>query len=353
MNHSRSAAVLLALLSLVGCDLRTPVGSNGSGGSGGSPSGSGVDANPGNGGSSGSGGSSGGGGAVALCSAAPEPAPNCPAGPSGDTACPQLHVVCDYQRDNGWYSCACVAGTQGNVWSCYGVGAGYDCPTTRPAHGSTCGNNDFGRSCLYVRPLACTCAADRETPWVRNVQCDCRRDSGSWSCANQGAAGASGTAEQVGKPFPEAPCYGTSSSALPRPQLDENKIVKDLSDAELQTFCNWYVELARGSGPPPPRNPPLGFDAQGNALGYGYTICRSPIGGCTPWVSADLCRQNVRREPCTATLRDLDDCLLTFHNSCQIVNQGCQALARAAGCSSTLVQLGSPDAAFGCSLPTR
>jgi hypothetical protein len=346
MNHSRLAAVLYAsVLTLVACDLRTPVGSNGTGGTGGT-GGSG-----GSGGSGGNGGS-GGGGAVASCSAAPETGANCPPAAPGETACPQLHAVCDYQRDNGWTSCACVAGTQGNVWRCFGVGGGYDCPTSRPGHGATCGNDDFGRSCFYVRPLGCTCAADRETPWVRNVRCDCRRDSGSWSCANQGAAGASGTAEQVGKPFQDAPCYG-SSSASPRPPLDENKIVKDLSDAELQTFCDWYVELGRGSGPPPPRNPPGGFDAQGNAQGYGFTICGSPIGGCLPNVSAELCRQNVRRAPCAATLRDLDDCILTFHQSCQIVNQGCQAVARAASCSSTLVQLGNHDTASGCSLPTR
>jgi hypothetical protein len=345
MNHSRTS-VLLALLASIACDQRTPVGSIGTGGAGGS------------GGTGGSKGglppASGSGGAGAgVCGTAPEAAGNCPAAISGETACPELHAVCDYQRDNGWMSCACVAGTKGNVWHCYGVSGGYDCPTTRPAHGATCGNDDFGRSCFYVRPLACTCGADRETPWVRNVQCDCRRDSGSWSCANQGAAGASGTAEQVGKPFDEAPCYG-STAALSRPPLDENMVVRDLAGADLDTFCNWYVELFRGSGPPPPRNPPGGFDGQGRALGYGFTACGSPINGCLPFVSADLCRQNLRRGPCDATLRDLDDCILTFRQGCQIVNQGCQALARAPGCSSTLVQLGVTAAPLPeCSLPTR
>jgi hypothetical protein len=356
MKHPRSLFAALALLCLgladPACQEDTPIGSNGlssTGGTAGTSSlggGGGVSSQPSP--------TLIDGGAVACAQVEADIYAGCPAQPAGDgTACPVLRQVCDYQRDNGWSSCVCVAGSKGNTWSCYGLSAGYDCPLARPAHGAACGRDDWGRSCHYVRSLACTCDGDRERPHQRDIRCDCKKEAETWACANQGVAGATGTSADV--PFDEAVCYRVPPPR-PQPPIDESKAIKDLSDAEATAYCEWYVDLFRGDGPPPPRNPPRGFDAQGNALGYGFTSCEGgPLTGCLSTVPVDICVKSLRRKPCAATLRDLDDCVLSFRDDCNIVGGGCRAMAATPECSATLVRLDAPPrpSQSDCAVATR
>jgi hypothetical protein len=245
-------------------------------------------------------------------------------------------TVCDYQGSGGFASCSCMPTALGNLWACAGASAGSDCPVSRPADGSSCGAGDFGRSCEYGRSLACTCAADRESPIRRSIICTCKKDTGAWQCFNTWP-GRNGSSEAS---FVDSPCYG-SGIALPQPPLDESKIIKDLTDDEVATWCSWFVETNRGNGPPPPSQPPE-ITSDGYPDGYGFVSC-APGGAsqCVSFVPATYCQKLLRYGSCDLPLRALDDCFLSLHNECENVGDGCEDMGHDPNCRQTVVQLGT------------
>jgi hypothetical protein len=262
-------------------------------------------------------------------------------------------TVCDYQYGTGWGSCSCMPTAFGNRWSCANHGdAVDDCPTIQPAHGSSCGANDFKRTCGYLRAPECTCAADRNAPFRRGVTCVCSEDLGAWVCANDGQNGMSGFSATPDPganglpPFDETPCYG-SPYALPTPPLDESKIINQLSDAEVALWCNWYVARNQGSGPAPSAAPPWGFSWCGGPAGLPST--------CIADVPATVCAQMVGAGSCDATVQALDDCYLTQVNACEVVGNGCDTLESHPGCLKTVVQLSPAPVTpvTGCPVPIQ
>jgi hypothetical protein len=257
-------------------------------------------------------------------------------------------TVCDYQSDGAFGSCSCMPTALGTVWVCGSVGGGYDCPASRPAEGSSCGASDYGRSCIYGRPLACTCEADRNSPYRRAIQCSCKQDAGAWQCSNWSPA-ENGSPEAS---FVESPCYG-SGIALPRPPLDEGTIIKDLTDDEVATWCDWFVSTNRGDGPPPPSQPPE-ITSDGYPNGYGFTSCT--IGGaheCVSFVPATYCQKLLRYGSCDQPLRALDDCYLTLRNECEDVGDACEGMGLDPSCRQTVVQLGTWHAQSCPHLPVK
>jgi hypothetical protein len=361
----------------------SPLGSQLAGGSGGAPGSSGA-------GSSGVGGASGSttgaagstqpssvvgsSGAYVCAASSADPYAGCPATLAGATqgepcALPD-GTVCDYQSTDGWQSCSCLSTIAGNRWSCAGSTAGGDCPLDRPAPGSTCNHGDYGRSCVYLRSLACTCPADRNAAERRSIVCTCDAAAQAWGCENIGGGGASGSdaaggsggsggvggSGGAGGSFDESPCYGTGVT-LPAPPVDESKIISALTDDEAATWCNWYVENNRGPGPLPPSSPPA-YDAQGFPTGWGFTYCGE--GGdstttCFSAVPVAYCEKLLRLGPCDAPLKALDDCYLTMVNYCEEVGGGCAPLASYPGCAQTVVQLAPPATTprFSCPVPVH
>ena len=292
---------------------------------------------------------------------APEPDDvyaGCPTDPSGagdGTPCAlPTRTVCDYQLGTGWGSCSCMPTAFGNRWSCASGGdAQDDCPTVRPVHGSSCGANDFQRTCGYLRTPACTCGADRNAPFRRGITCTCSEALGAWVCANDGQDGMSGVDAThdadtgVLPPFDESPCYG-SPVALPTPPLNESKIINQLSNSEIALWCGWYVAQNQGSGPLPSATPPFG----------GFAWCGGPDGlpgTCIAFVPATICEEMLQSGSCDAPVQALDDCYLTQVNECEVVGNGCETLESHPGCLQTIVQLFNPpfSMSVGCSIPVK
>src|SRR5262245_23039124 len=152
-----------ALLSMGNCRVESPLGTeppSGAGGMGGPSSSTNLSHQPTS--------FVNGNGSYSCAASTADVYADCPADPATivhNTTCTQpTGTVCDYQRSDGWQSCSCQPTSDGNRWYCYSKGIGYDCPPTQPGNGSSCGDADFGRICGYLRPLACTCPADRLAP---------------------------------------------------------------------------------------------------------------------------------------------------------------------------------------------
>jgi hypothetical protein len=278
---------------------------------------------------------------------APDPA--CPAPtPTQDTACASAGLVCDYARSDGWDSCRCRDGGDGSLrWRCFADSMQYDCPLSRPQHGEPC-TGMAGRSCAYLRDLACTCDADRFLPPNRNVTCACDKATETWRCANAPTLQSAGEGQKES----EGVCIGTELT-LTRPPVDESVPIANLTATDATAWCRWFAREIRGDGPPPPREPPLTL-ADGSVGGYGFIWCGDPIGACVAAVPEDLCLTSLRRRPCEATIQALTDCYLTLANRCEPVGRACAALRAAPGCLETVVQLNQDVGTTGlCTVPLR
>jgi hypothetical protein len=272
----------------------------------------------------------------------------CPAQwPRDGQPCSPRRIVCDYPGTDGYQSCSCLPTAAGDQWQCTGVGYGYDCPVAQPADGSSCGSNDFGKQCDYLRPLPCTCDADRNVATRRAIVCSCTKAASAWSCASDGAGGAPGSG-----PFDEAACFGPEPPLPARPALDESKLIKDLTDDEVATWCNWFMNNNRGDGPPPPSQPPM-VDSHGIPSGWGFTSCGQMPATCVSMVPVSYCEQLMRYGSCDAPLGSLDDCYLTFFNHCEVVGNGCEDMGGRPSCRQTVVQLGAADSTTCPPLPVK
>lgn len=284
------------------------------------------------------------------CDTPASPDPACPSGapPAHQTSCAAAGAVCDYTRDNGWTSCECRDAAAGGLnWECYNTVAGYDCPLRRPEDGAAC-PGEGGRFCAFVRDLGCTCPADRRSPEDRNVTCICDNKTELWRCRNE----PSSQSLTEGKPRSEKVCFGKAMD-LSRLPIDENLLVMSLTDTDATAWCRWFVARNRGDGPPPPRQAPI-TNADGSVTGYAFVYCGPPTNSCIAAVSEDVCLTSLRRRPCEAPLRALNDCYLTHLNQCERVGAGCEALRVAPGCLETVVQLNQdvgPDKM--CTVPLR
>jgi hypothetical protein len=241
--------------------------------------------------------------------------------------------MCVWQDElnrNGYTACTCVASPSGGkAWSgCVGQGSleygKGKCPLTQPEPQSTC--NDYPASkCFY--PFA-TCA--------------CGDSGGTWSC--------------TANPKPDPSPREVKPLCLPG-TFNENKQVKDLTDAEARAWCAWYVN-PEGRLDPPPVLKPTDLDAAVADL-YGTTWTEmAGMPACIEMLPLELCLKNLRVHPCDATVAELDECVQTFlglsedANGPGWVGHGCAPYLSHAACNQIIVRTGIsyPDR---CALPLQ
>jgi hypothetical protein len=122
--------------------------------------------------------------------------------------------------------------------------------------------------------------------------------------------------------------------------VDEDKIVRDLSDSERAAWCAWYApsDVEPGFPEPPAREPTAeGFYPEGGCTFTTVTGCtvNMPTG-----LPAAACEDNLALSSCAASVRDMNDCVLSVRNRTPSPT-GC-ARYLDAGCSGTLLN-GGPE----------
>ena len=134
-----------------------------------------------------------------------------------------------------------------------------------PEHGSSC--NYLGMPCHYPVSVYCECTGMH---W--------------WSC-------------------PADPVDYDLIAHDPPTGIDPNRVVKDMTEGEAQTWCKWYVSTFTPVGWPEPECVPR--ESQGGmALGDFF-------GGCYNRLCAAQCESSLKQLPCEATVGALSDCVLS------------------------------------------
>jgi len=253
----------------------------------------------------------------------PRPEFECPAEIGNDMAPCDIpeNAACVWQvidlveQRTGYGFAGCYATLTGTRWRNYVIGEvgpagenGEHCPDWLPEAGSSCSGH-AGEICYYPA-VSCSCAGDSEV----------------WACEPD--PGMPGNPPLHGLPL-------EVQRLCPPEGLDESKQIKDLTEAEVLTWCNWHGDP---SGEPRPEV----IDDRGSD---GYATWGFNIGYelCLPQIPVELCVRNFRALPeCTATLGDLDDCVETIRGSHQNerpawVGHGCVPLLTHPSCEGLIV----------------
>lgn len=132
--------------------------------------------------------------------------------------------------------------------------------------------------------------------------------------------------------------------------VDLNKLVKDLSLDEAQAWCGWFTRVFPLAGSPMPEDRPV--DPEGFVSGYGAIGCEM-TGVCTEHLSQGHCVENLRHQPCEATLEELDACIGVLWGLCQLTER-CAPFLAAPSCLGTIVAPRSdPDADASCRIRVK
>ena len=209
---------------------------------------------------------------------------NCPAiAPNNGDSCADAveNGICVWQTSlesghkTGYYAAGCYQWLAGKVWwgvthtqneAIYAENA--ECPTHAPTLGNSCSTQNL-KVCVYPS-LYCECGQSLKEVWL---------------CTD----GLSGTV---------APPVAIQRQCVP-PGIDETKRVKDLSNAEAAAWCEWSNHY-------PHQGPSYLF---AGATRQFPTDVDLPL--CVGFLSTEDCVKNLRTQPCTATLTELDDCVQT------------------------------------------
>jgi hypothetical protein len=120
------------------------------------------------------------------------------------------------------------------------------------------------------------------------------------------------------------------------PGIDTNKLVADLTAAEAETWCEWFLtSVYTDGGQAPPPDFPVASD--GTVSGYATTWCGVDPEPCAQRLSLHHCVANLTLGACQALVRELDDCAGTIANECVAVGQGCDIYLARPGCDRTIV----------------
>jgi hypothetical protein len=243
---------------------------------------------------------------------------SCPASP------PEFDSVCDVRE---WQSCAYRwnENGQGNyvgctcfeknstvkMWDCRQSGE-YGCPQQQPIPGTSCYSLGTS-SCSYPPHISCGC----------NIG-----DPGAlWRCEDRGTIPGLATTGPAGVP--------------------EDKTVKELTDAEAQTWCDWLLKIDGPRADPP--EGPVSVDGYATNLGYRMNA-RFYAGACMPLqIPTSYCVANLKIAPCEATIAELNDCALTMVRDLPSPH-GCGRFQARAYCEDTIFHPlhGAADAAVSC-----
>ena len=329
----KRSALIVAAIMLGGCISNHQVGDNGrptgqTGGTGGSPT---VD------GGAGSGGSGGNDGGPNACGPYVAPAPNptgCPATlPQGSCAGLPTSISCSYISNHcAIEMCSCYhqSTSTDQLWLCMSSGScGMSslCPDTPPTELSDC-TGLIGESCAYLDHYSFYCGQDSV-----------------WRCNSL--------------PAPPLPTQRTPRPDGP-PGIDESKQVQQLTMAEAQAWCEWYIGdwgFMPGQAPPDDHGPCQAMP--GYVCDYGPAIQPGDslwyAKGCIERTSISACVANLMLRPCDATVHDLDDCVMTFWDADHhYVGDGCFPYQTHATCNETVVQLnGNVTGIAICAIPIQ
>jgi hypothetical protein len=234
---------------------------------------------------------------------------NCPeSAPSHLEACTVREAQsCVYWADRGfgvplYHGCTCYEENRSSkLWTCESSTdrSTSACPRVQPENQQSCLGH-VGLQCPFPGVL-CSCPLNDSDP--------------GWSCIDRNAGP------------PTAPTAGPST-------VPETKQIKDLSDAEARSWCEWFL-TAYGAGFAPPEEGPISPD--GFATNHGYangTGFYAPV--CMPTkVPVNYCVANLKLAPCEGTVAELSDCVLTVVRGAPAVH-GCGRFLQAAYCEQTI-----------------
>lgn len=210
--------------------------------------------------------------------------PSCPASPpkNGDSCANAVeNGICVWQTSlqsgdkHGYYAAGCYTWLTGKVW--WGVshtqnepfGAeDTECPPQPPSLGDSC-STTVQKVCIY--PFR---------------YCECRTDvKGVWLCDD-------------GLASHESPPVAVKRLCAPA-GVDETKRVKDLTAQEASAWCEFSNTYAH----------------QGASYLFAGVSRQFPgvadVPLCAAMLPVEDCVRNLRTQPCTATLAEVDDCLQT------------------------------------------
>jgi hypothetical protein len=247
--------------------------------------------------------------------------PDCPASvPAQADACTvRENGVCAYFGEEPtdptrsfYVECACRAFCGSSAterhWDCYRRTNGplIECPATPPNEGDSCFGLK-GEECNYPVEVTCRCPSEA--------------DDSTWHCES----------EQL-------------EPAQHPDVVDEGTVVRDLSDAERQAWCEWYTQTPGFPVRPNLEPTPDGY--------YPATVgCVESNGtdGCaltkSTGLSTEACVANLALSSCEATVRDLNDCVLTLDEHVASP-YGCGRYIDAPGCAGTIVDGGPSNGQF-------
>lgn len=207
----------------------------------------------------------------------------------------------DYDQ---YFACQCRAETSTSlVWDCYeNLSGQVNCPHEEPENGSSC----FG----YLSSMC---------PYPNQTQCLCpiAGDDPRWVCD---------------KPAPVAE---------PLDSIDDTKLVRDLSEAEQQRWCEWFLSITVPPGAPAPPNPPptsAGYYPDNGCMGCGGGIAIN--GMIPPGLPVPVCMANLALSTCEAPVAELNDCARSMVSNCWPQPRGCTRYFEA-GCSGTIIHQGA------------
>jgi hypothetical protein len=225
------------------------------------------------------------------------------------------------QLNPGYEACGCYAAPGGKKWSCSGVGTqgaigATTCPRTQPDPGSAC-TGHAGETCYFPEQF-----------------CSCGLGGGNWSCTPN--------IKPASPPREVAPLCVPSN-------VDESKQIKDLSDPEAAAWCTWYADPRNSPRPAVNPNDPPGI------TNYGYHgFSEAGMNLCLPNLPVSICVKNLRTQPCTATVGQLDECLETIQSFGSFpgwVGHGCAPLVANPTCAGIIVQPTGDEAGPPCNAP--
>lgn len=245
---------------------------------------------------------------------------DCPdAPPSDGDSCEEAleNGICVWQLDltpngRGYRAAGCYQGVKGKVWWGADTKRGdpfgpedAQCPKQAPAAGAPCTSRTT-ETCVYPTSY-CECN-DYLLP-------------GQWLC----------TEALSGKTSPPV----AVEPLCPASGISEDVQVNELSQQAALQWCQWYADPSGNTRPAV-----SGRDSAGVADSYGYLVLSTPeMPVCLADLPIELCVQNLRLNPCTATLRALDDCVETIRAApLGWVGHGCAPLLSNPTCSGTIVQ---------------
>lgn len=202
--------------------------------------------------------------------------------------------------ENNSSLCGCWEAGAGDLrWDCYDMlGFNGTCPDAQPTSGTDC-NGDRGARCDYPPMTECECALEGDAVW----QC-----------------------KDLAPHLPGPPTT-----------VDATKPIDQLTAADREAWCKWYLSAYQGPGFPDPPLTPLTPDGMTTDVGCKLGSPRFECAAVPPQLPPQYCEGNLALSTCKAPLAELSDCVLTTIGDCWPSPHGCARYLEKPGCPGTMV----------------